>query len=358
MSDFYKFFDKVSFLTLVLIVFLGSALVFSASYGGDNNYFTKHIIKIIISILLFFSVFKIKTETIYRWSFTVYVVLVLILILQLLTGRIISGTKSWIKMGVLSIQVSEFIKIPLALILSRYLTKFQILDFRSFVKVAIFILIPFILIGLQPDMGTAFILISFVLISIVLKKIKISIVIISLIILFAGSFVMWNHLLKPYQKERIISFANPDKFSKSSGYQIIQSRIAFGSGGLTGKGYLKGSQSQYKFLPTRHTDFIASVLGEEFGFIGISFLLLLFFIFFYRQFNFMVSSGEEFYFIYLFNGLILFQFIINILMVTGLFPVLGIPLPFVSYGGSSMLAFFIGEGIIFKMKVENFLQQD
>lgn len=357
MSDFIRFFDKTTFIILILIIVIGALLVLSATHGSDNNYFTKHLVKIAISLLLFSVVFVIKMETIYRWSFVVYIMLIVVLILQLLTGKVISGTKSWIKMGVLSIQVSEFIKIPLALILSRYLTKIPILNWQTFMRVAALVAVPFTLIALQPDMGTAFILVSFVLFSILLKKIKPSIVIISLIIIAAGSYGMWSYMLKTYQKERIISFINPSKYSKSSGYQIIQSKIAFGSGGLTGKGYLKGSQSRYKFLPTRHTDFVASVLGEEFGFIGISFLLLLYLILFYRQFNFRVSSGEEFYFVYLFTGLILFQFIVNILMVTGLFPVLGIPLPFVSYGGSSMLAFMIGEGIIFKMKVENFMQQ-
>jgi len=357
MSDFIKFFDKTTLLVLILIIVFGAILIFSATHGGNNNYFVMHLIKIAISLFLFIAVLIMKIETINRWSFTAYIILILVLVLQLLTGKIISGTKSWIKMGVLSVQVSEFIKIPLALILAKYLTRIPILDWKSFLKVAALIMIPFVLIALQPDMGTAFILLSFFIFAILLKKIKMSIVIISLILITAGSFLMWNYMLKPYQKDRIISFANPGKYSKSSGYQIIQSKIAFGSGGLSGKGYLKGSQSRYKFLPTRHTDFIASVLGEEFGFLGITSLLLLFFILFYRQFNFRVSSVEEFYFIYLFTGLILFQFLINILMVTGLFPVLGIPLPFVSYGGSSMLAFSIGEGIIFKMKVENFLQQ-
>lgn len=357
MSDFIKFFDKTTFMILILIIALGALLVFSATHGGDNNYFIKHLVKIAISLLLFLVVFAINMETIYRWSYAAYIMLIVVLILQLLVGEIISGTKSWIKMGVLSIQVSEFIKIPLALILSRYITKIPILNWKAFIRVAVLVMIPFTIIALQPDMGTAFILVSLVFFSILLKKIKPSIVILSLLIIAAGSYGMWTYMLKTYQKERMISFVNPSKYSKSSGYQIIQSQIAFGSGGLTGKGYLKGSQSRYKFLPTRHTDFIASVLGEEFGFIGISFLLLLYLILFYRQFNFRVSSGEEFYFVYLFTGLILFQFIVNILMVIGLFPVLGIPLPFVSYGGSSMLAFSIGEGMIFKMKVENFMQQ-
>ena len=124
---------------------------------------------------------------------------------------------------------------------------------------------------------------------------------------------------------------------------------------MSGKGYLKGSQSQYQFLPARHTDFIISVIGEELGFINIAILFFIFFVVFYRQFKFNFQSDEEFYFIYLFNGLILFQFLINVTMAIGLFPVLGISLPFVSYGGSSLLSFYIGEAIVLRIKINNYL---
>ena len=162
-------------------------------------------------------------------------------------------------------------------------------------------------------------------------------------------------MLKPYQKNRIVSFLNPAEYKNSTGYHIIQSKIAIGSGGLTGKGYLQGSQSRYQFLPARHTDFIVSVIGEEFGFISTSILFFIFFFIFYRQFRFNFQNDEEFYFVYLFNGLILFQFMVNVSMAIGFFPVLGISLPFVSYGGSSLLSFFIGEAIIFRIKINNYL---
>ena len=181
------------------------------------------------------------------------------------------------------------------------------------------------------------------------------ILITSLILVLLCGMIGWNSLLKDYQKNRIISFLNPSKYKTSTGYQIIQSKIAIGSGGLSGKGYLKGSQSQYQFLPARHTDFIVSVIGEELGFINIAILLFIFFVVFYRQFKFNFQSDEEFYFIYLFNGLILFQFMINVAMAIGFFPVLGISLPFVSYGGSSLLSLFIGEAIIFRIKINNYL---
>jgi rod shape determining protein RodA len=234
-------------------------------------------------------------------------------------------------------------------------TKFSIIDWKAFFQLLVVIGVPFVLIAAQPDLGTAAMLISFFIMAIFLKKIKPVIIILTLIGIIGLSFYAWNYVLKPYQKNRVVAFLNPGKYKKSSGYQIIQSKIAIGSGGFSGKGYLNGTQSQYKFLPTRHTDFIVSVLGEEFGFLGISFVLLLFFFLFYRQFNIHESrTDEEFYYVYFFNGLILFQFLVNIMVSIGLLPVLGIPLPFVSYGGSSLLALFIGEALVFRVKINNY----
>jgi rod shape determining protein RodA len=339
------------------IAFCGVVLIYSASTGMNQSYWTKQLIWLGIATAGFFAAFKIKTDFLSRIVFFLYVTLVFILAVQIVAGEIVSGVKSWIKLGFFNIQVSEFIKIPLALYMAKILAKISTIDWKEFFKIAAVIGCPFVLIAMQPDLGTAFMLTSFFITAVFLKKIRPIIVVFSLIILLLGAYSTWNYVLKPYQRARIVSFLNPQKYKKSTGYQIIQSRIAIGSGGLTGQGYLNGTQSQYKFLPTRHTDFIVALLGEEFGFIGVSFLLLLFFIFFYRQFNFKSRSDTEFYFIYLFNGIILFQFLINILMTIGWVPILGVPLPFVSYGGSSLLAFFIGEGLIFRMKINTYLSE-
>lgn len=356
MRDIIKYFDKFTFSIIILLTITSIVLIYSASHSISKPFHSKQIVWLIISSIAFLIVFNIKTEFTFKSSIFIYIILVVILFFQILVGKIIFGTKSWVRIGILSIQFSEFIKIPLALIVARLLTKYPNIGWKTFFKLVILIGIPFTIIAIQPDLGTAFILTSFLLISIILKRIKRSIIIFSLLIILSGSIFTWNYVLKPYQKNRIISFLNPGKYQKSSGYQIIQSKIAIGSGGLKGKGYLKGSQSEYRFLPTQHTDFIFSVLGEEFGFFGISFLFILFFLLFYRQFNFKTEAAEEFYFVYLFNGLILFQFLINILMSIGLLPILGVPLPFISYGGSSLLSFFIGEAIIFKIKINSYLK--
>lgn len=359
MRDFLKYFDKFTFAVLLMLCATGLVLILSASHSTSQPHFTKQLIWFGIALTAFIIVLILKTEMLFNFSFVILLLLVAILAVQVVTGRIVAGTRSWISLGFLNIQTSEFVKIPLALFLARSLARMSTsrIEWRQFFKIAGLIGVPFALIAMQPDMGTASMLTSFFLFAVILKRIKPAIVIFLVVALLAGAVVTWNFVLKDYQKDRLISFMNPEKYKKSTGYQIIQSKIAVGSGGLTGKGYLNGTQSQYKFLPTRHTDFIISVLGEEFGFLGISFLLMLFFTLFYRQFNFKTESDEEFYFVYLFNGLIFFQFLINLLMTTGFFPVIGIPLPFVSYGGSSLLAFFIGEGIIFRIKLNHFLSE-
>jgi rod shape determining protein RodA len=360
MKDAFKYFDKIAFAALICLTCFGIVLIYSASTGMDKAHWAKQLLWLFFSLVAFFAAFRFKTEKIFSCAVPFYVILIIILVIQILAGEIISGAKSWIKTGFFNIQVSEFIKIPLALYLAKIISKMSTIQWKDLFKLGILIGIPFLLIAKQPDMGTAFMLISFFITAVLLKGIRPTIIIVSLLVLIGGSFAAWKYMekvLKPYQLERIIAFLNPGKYEKSTGYQIIQSKIAIGSGGLAGKGYLKGTQSQYKFLPTRHTDFIASVLGEEFGFLGISFLFLIFFILFYRQFSVKAESDEEFYFIYLFNGIIIFQFLVNILMSIGFVPVLGIPLPFVSYGGSSLLAFFIGEGLIFRIRINAYLNE-
>lgn len=357
MKDSFRFFDKITFSIMLLISVIGIILIYSASHADTNAYYFKQMVWLIVSLAAFFFAFRIRTELVLRYGIVLYIFLIIILIIQLITGKIIAGTKSWIKVGFFSIQISEFIKIPLAIVVAKFITKINIVGWKEFIKLCFIIGLPFILIALQPDMGTALILTSLFLITVLLKGIKKSIVVFLIIAILISSFFIWNYLLKPYQKDRITSFLNPEIYSKSSGYQIIQSKIAIGAGGISGKGFLKGSQSKYKFLPTRHTDFIISLLGEEFGFLGISFFLLLYFIFFYRQFTFITESEEEFTLVYLLLGFIIFQFLINVLMSMGLIPILGLPLPFVSYGGSSLLCFFILEGIIFKIRINGYINE-
>ncbi|HDP94377.1 MAG TPA: rod shape-determining protein RodA [Candidatus Aminicenantes bacterium] len=357
MSDLLRFFDKTTAIVLLLICLVGILLIASASSSASTAYHLRQAVFLVVALAGGFMVMRTKTDTVFRLALPAYVVLMVLLIIQLLAGRVVAGTRSWLPLGVISIQVSEFVKIPLALIMARYLARIQEIGYREFLRLGAMLGLPVVLIVLQPDMGVAFMLCSLLLGALILKRVRLHVILTLILLISVGSVMVWHTVLKPYQKSRVISFLNPEKFSQSSGYQIIQSRIAVGSGGLAGKGFMRGSQSQFEFLPTRHTDFIVSVLGEEFGFLGISLLLLLYFLFFTRQLRYRGTGDAQFYFVYLFTGLILFQFLVNVLMAIGYFPVLGIPLPFVSYGGSSLLSFMIGEALIFRMKINPYLHE-
>jgi len=355
MKDYFKYFDKLTFVLLLLLTVIGIFLIYSAGHSTQGIYYLKQTAWLVFSLLVFFIVFSLKIDFIFRKAFAVYLALLVILALQIVIGGTVARTKSWFRLWGIGFQFSEFVKIPLALYLAKILTQIEVIGAKVFIKVLTIIVVPVALIVLQPDMGVSFILCSFVPLVILLKKIKPSLLVVSLLLVVLSGIVGWYSVLKPYQKNRIISFLHPSEYRTSTGYHVIQSKIAIGSGGLGGKGYLKGSQSKYQFLPARHTDFIASVIGEEFGFINTSILFFIFFLVLYRQFKFNFQNDEEFYFIYLFNGLILFQFVINVSMAVGFFPILGISLPFVSYGGSSLLSFFIGEALIFRIKINNYL---
>ncbi|HSQ36124.1 MAG TPA: FtsW/RodA/SpoVE family cell cycle protein [Candidatus Binatia bacterium] len=355
MKDYFKYFDKFTFVLLLALTLIGIFLIYSAGFPLKESNYLKQLAFLLFSLAVFFVVFSLKIDFVFRTGFVAYLALLVILALQILIGRTLAGTKSWFRLGAIGLQFSEFVKIPLALVLARILANVAVIHWRVALKLGTLIALPIGLIVLQPDFGVSFVLCSFVPVIVLLKKVRPLILVTVIVLALASGAVAWNSLLKDYQKNRIISFLNPSKYKSSIGYQIIQSRIAIGAGGLSGKGYLKGSQSQYQFLPARHTDFIISVIGEELGFVSIAILFFIFFTIFYRQFRFNFQSDEEFYFIYLFNGLILFQFLINVAMAIGFFPVLGISLPFVSYGGSSLLSFFVGEAIIFRIKINNYL---
>jgi rod shape determining protein RodA len=355
MRDYFKYFDKLTFFLLLLLPVIGIFLIYSAGHSTQETHYLKQAAWLLFSVLVFFAVFSLKIDFIFRKAFAVYLGLIVLLALQIVMGVTVARTKSWFRLWGIGLQFSEFVKVPLALFLAKTLTQFERIDGRIFLKLIAIIVLPVILIILQPDMGVSFIICAFIPLVILLKKIRPAVLIVTVLLVAASGVIGWHSVLKPYQKGRIISFLNPAAYKSSTGYHIIQSKIAIGSGGLNGKGYLQGSQSKYQFLPARHTDFIVSVVGEEFGFINTSILFFIFFFIFYRQFRFNFQNDEEFYFVYLFNGLILFQFMVNVAMAIGFFPVLGISLPFVSYGGSSLLSFFIGEAIIFRIKINNYL---
>jgi rod shape determining protein RodA len=294
-----------------------------------------------------------------RWAPTIYIICILLLVAVLFMGKYAGGSKRWLILGPVSIQPSELVKLSVILILARYFSKDAYtrgFTLRELIRPAFFIMIPFVLIVRQPDLGTAM-LVMLIAGSITLfVKIERR----SLIALIMSGVVLvplvW-FVLKPYQQQRILVFLNPDNDPLRAGYHIIQSKIAIGSGMLTGKGYLKGTQNALSFLPEEHTDFIFSVLAEEWGFIGSLVLVVLFLIFIFWGLNVAIACREPFGTIVAVGvtAMIFWQTIINIGMAMGLMPVVGVPLPFISYGGSSVLTTAIGIGLLMNVSMRRFL---
>jgi rod shape determining protein RodA len=313
-------------------------------------------------------------------------------VLVIFFGRIGYGAARWLRVGPFLLQPSEVAKLATILALARYISRedCDLNQLKPFLLAALFPFVPFLLIARQPDLGTAMVFAALTLPMFYwagLKGVNLTLIIIPFIMIFASFnfyafliimlillffmiysrrsrlliiFVLllnivvglttpalWSHL-KPYQRNRIIVFLDPESDPKGSGYQIIQSKVAIGSGGLTGKGFMQGSQTQLRFLPEQHTDFIYAVIGEEFGFRGVMLGIVLFTIFFVRGIQIAASVKNKY------NGIVaigivtvlLFQAVINMGMTIGLFPVTGLPLPFLSYGGSAMLTNLLMVGIL------------
>jgi rod shape determining protein RodA len=303
--------------------------------------------------------FLIDYKKLDQWGLAIYIGCILLLVCVLVFGRYVGGSRRWLNFGPISIQPSELVKISLIILLAKYYSKFanqKGMNLKELFTPIIFTLIPFLLIVKQPDLGTALLLVLIAGCITLFVKIERK----SLLCIFGAGMVavpmVW-FFLKGYQKQRILTFLNPDRDPLGAGYHIIQSKIAIGSGMLFGKGFLKGTQNALLFLPEQHTDFIFSVLAEEWGFVGSIALILVLLMFVVWGLNIAYRCRDPFGIILSFGitTMIAWQIFINIGMVTGLMPVVGIPLPFISYGGSSVITTMIGVGILMNVSMRRFL---
>ena len=352
---YLKNFDWIIFAVVMLLVVFGLVEIYSVALGqgqGSLNLlnFKKQLLFSGIGFFFLFLFTFIDSYFLKSLNKYIYAFSVLILIAVLLFGETIRDTKGWFNIFGFGLQPVEFVKIVLILCLASYFSGLatRVKTARHFFGSAI---LAFVLIGLvllQPDFGSAMILGAIWLIMLLAagfdKKYFILIGVAG-VILFT---IAWFFLFKDYQKERIINFSNADTNSQESGYNIAQSIIAIGSGGITGKGVGFGSQSQLKFLPEAQNDFIFAVISEELGFLGVSLVLAFYFIFFFRCFRVLKKINNDFgiYFLLGATGLIFIQMFINIGMNLGIVPVVGLPLPFISYGGSSLISLLLLVGMI------------
>ena len=352
-----KNFDYILLFCLIILA-LVSLLVMYSTDGGEILYHTKsHFAKLLtfFALMILISFFNIKIW--HTASYFLYFIILLLLIWVYFHGIKVSGSRRWIDLYLIVLQPSELMKITVILCLAKYYHRLKIDNANSFIGIAVplmVILIPIILVLSQPDLGTSILIALSGLIILWLGGIKMKYFFISFItFLISLPFVI--SFLKPYQKLRILTFLDPDRDPLGAGYQIIQSKIAIGSGGLDGKGFLKGTQSYLDFLPEKHTDFIFTLFSEEFGFIGSIGLLLLYAIIIIRVIRVGAISRSSFakLFCFGFAFAIFIYIVVNLSMVLGLLPIVGSPLPIMSYGGSSMLATMIGFGIVLSAKINH-----
>ncbi len=360
-SNSYSFFEKlkaVDYFLIIIVAIIGSISIFSiySTESGNFSFYTKnHLTRFLVFFSMFLVLSFVRVSVWYRQAYIFYVLGILLLLLVIFFGISASGSKRWINFFIMNLQPSELMKIAIIVCFARYYHRIQSSDIQSYkylLQPLILLLIPCYLVITQPDLGTAILIAGSGLAIIWLAGLNLKYFIYSgLILLVSLPFVI--SILKPYQKSRILTFFNPDRDPLGAGYQIIQSKIAIGSGGLLGKGFLQGTQSYLEFLPEKHTDFIFTLFSEEFGFLGSMVLILLYALLIYRIIRIGSSSRSFFAKLYCFgfaSALFLYIFV-NIAMVVGLLPIVGAPLPIMSYGGSSMLSIMLGLSIVMSCKI-------
>jgi len=353
--------DKIyhlDFTLLISILLLGIISIFAqySSSGGNFDYYsTSHAIRFCICFIFFLAISFIQIRFWNDNSLFIYLFLILLLFLVKFYGIESQGSRRWLNLFVINLQPSELMKIGIILFFSNYYHRISSNDvnkLKYLIYPTLALFVPFMLVLTQPDLGTAIlILLSGIVITwLAGVRWKIFIYLSIAAIILAPVAISF---LKPYQKNRILTFLNPDSDPLGAGYQIIQSKIAIGSGGIFGKGFLNGSQAYLNFLPEKHTDFIFTLYSEEFGFLGSIFMIFLYFLITYRIILIGTVTRSIFGKLYCFGFATAFfiYVAVNMSMVLGLLPIVGAPLPILSYGGSSMLAITLGLGIVMSCNI-------
>ena len=357
---FFQKFRSIDWILVICILLIGFISFFSmySTDGGELLFHTKnHIVRFMIFFSMMIIISFINIKFWHSISYLFYLVVLGLLVAASLYGITASGSQRWINLYFINLQPSELMKIAIIAFFAKYYHRMQITQVNKVVNIIIpfvILVIPIFLVITQPDLGTSILIALSGLMVLWLAGINLKFFVYSsLLLIISAPFVI--SFLKPYQKLRILTFFNPDKDPLGAGYQIIQSKIAVGSGGLYGKGFLKGTQGYLEFLPEKHTDFIFTLFSEEFGFIGSSILLVLYAVMIYRIVYIGFQSRSFFGRLYCFGfASAIFIFIaVNMCMVLGLLPIVGSPLPIMSYGGSSMLATMLGLGIAMSARVHS-----
>ena len=398
-------YDFISLFLVVILVIIGIFAIYSATSVADvdaNSFFIRQVLWAILGMVLMIFISLVPLRSLNRFTYWFYGFSLFLLLLVLAIGRVGQGAERWLVIGPIHIQPSEIAKLATVMAVSKFLSdKYaDVNKIKYFLISVLLIFVPFFLVARQPDLGTAlvflaiaipllywaglnwfaiftiltplltmilsfnfwaflFLMLTITVILVMSGKKPVILVAVFLMNISVGIATpyLWGQL-RPYQQQRILTFINPEQDPKGAGYQIIQSQVAIGSGGVWGKGYMEGTQTHLRFLPAQHTDFIFSVIGEEFGFVGITIILLIFLILILRFIAIAAAIRESFEGMTMIGiaTIILFHVLVNIGMTIGMAPVTGLPLPFLSYGGSSLMANLIMIGVALNISRSKFIK--
>ena len=346
---------------VMLLSLIGALALFSASQGSWSPWAERHIIRAAFGMVLMIGILLVPIRYIFQSSYLIYIgALIVLLALQAIGFG--TGSTRWIAIGPLNFQPSEPAKLAVVMALARYFsarTPEQLASFWTYVPAFVIVALPFSLVLIQPDLGTSLMIMLGGLLVIFSAGIPIRYVGLMSVAALASLPVLWANLYS-YQKQRILTFFNPQDDLLGAGFQITQSKIALGSGGIFGKGFLMGSQSQLNYLPEKQTDFVFTMIGEEFGLVGNLAVLFIYFLIFYsilrlswrvqHRYGRLICAGT--------SGMLFLYVFVNVAMVTGLVPVVGVPLPLISYGGTAMLTVFIALGLVNAMALSSDLEDE
>lgn len=344
--------DPVLLGLLVILSAMGVVLLYSAS-GSDNELMFRQGIRLFTAFVLLVVVANIPLRLLKKISIVAYLFGVALLLAVMFFGEVGKGAQRWLDLGFIRFQPSEILKLAVPMAVAAYLSNRLLpVGWKDLLVSVVLVMIPVLLIARQPDLGTAILVGSAGFFVLFLAGVRWRIMIVLGVLMSMMAPILWKVALHDYQRARILTLLDPESDPLGSGYHIIQSKIAIGSGGVYGKGWLNGTQSQLDFIPERSTDFIFSVFGEEFGFFGSALLICLYVVIIYRGLYIAASSSDNFgrllagalsltFFVYVF---------VNTGMVTGMLPVVGVPLPLISYGGTSMVTLMMGFGLIMAIR--------
>lgn len=362
--DFVRDFDYISFSLILLVASFGLVVLHSAtrvmpSNVNGNSLFVKQVIALLMGIALCLIISAVDYQSIKNVSWVFYIGCIILLIGVLFwgTGKAQVGTNGWFNFKGVSFQPAEISKLAFIVHIAKFFEKIREKDnkYKNIVKLILYAAIPVILVLAQPDAGSAMVYMFIFAVMVYICEIPYKYIFLAIGSFLASLPVLWLFLLQPHQKDRIISFISPEKYSKTISFQVTQSTLTIGAGQLTGNGLYNGIQTQSLGVPEKHTDFIFSVIGEEFGFIGCGAVIVLFLVILLRCL-YIAKNSKDAYGSFLVTGItsmLFFHIAENIGMNIRLLPVTGIPLPFISYGGSSLITNFIAIGVSLSVSATN-----